>query len=108
VEADTAGAAELVAKWNNKEEAAIASSLAAEIYGLDVLKTNVEDAVHNTTRFYVMAPKPIAPDPAAPDLMTTFGVSGVDHVYTIRKAFWQPYIQLLVHALWLSGQDGGP
>jgi prephenate dehydratase len=72
VEADTAGAAELVAKWNNKEEAAIASSLAAEIYGLDVLKTNVEDAVHNTTRFYVMAPKPIAPDPAAPDLMTTF------------------------------------
>jgi len=40
--------------------------------------------------------------------MTTFGVSGVDHVYTIRKAFWQPYIQLLVHALWLSGQDGGP
>ncbi len=72
VEADTAGAAELVAKWNNKEEAAIASSLAAEIYGLDVLKTNVEDAEHNTTRFYVMAPKPIAPDPGTPGLMTTF------------------------------------
>src|SRR5271165_6654234 len=43
VEADTAGAAELVARWNNKQEAAIASSLAAEIYGLDVLKRNVED-----------------------------------------------------------------
>ena len=72
VEADTAGAAELVARWNNKEEAAIASSLAAEIYGLDILRRNVEDAAHNTTRFYVMGPKPVAPDPATPNLMTTF------------------------------------
>ncbi len=55
VEADTAGAAELVAKWNDPQEAAIASSLAAEIYGLEVLRANVEDAAHNTTRFYVMA-----------------------------------------------------
>jgi prephenate dehydratase len=72
VEADTAGAAELVARWNNKEEAAIASSLAADIYGLEILKANVEDAAHNTTRFYVMAPKPMAPDPATANLMTTF------------------------------------
>ncbi|MBV9252057.1 MAG: prephenate dehydratase [Acetobacteraceae bacterium] len=72
VEADTAGAAQLVARWNKKEEAAIASSLAAEIYGLEVLRTNVEDAAHNTTRFYVMARKPITPDPAMPHLMTTF------------------------------------
>ena len=55
VEADTAGAAQLVAQWGDKEEAAIASSLAAEIYGLDILRANVEDAAHNTTRFYVMA-----------------------------------------------------
>jgi prephenate dehydratase len=72
IEADTAGAAELVARWNDKAEAAIASSLAAEIYGLDVLRANVEDAAHNTTRFYVMAPRPITPDPATPNLMTTF------------------------------------
>jgi prephenate dehydratase len=72
VEADTAGAAELVARWNNKEEAAIASSLAADIYGLEILKANVEDAAHNTTRFYVMAQKPMAPDPATANLMTTF------------------------------------
>jgi prephenate dehydratase len=72
VEADTAGAAELVARWGKKEEAAIASSLAAEIYGLDILKANVEDAAHNTTRFYVMSPKPVTPDPATPNLMTTF------------------------------------
>jgi prephenate dehydratase len=72
VEADTAGAAQLIAQWNRKEEAAIASSLAAEIYGLDILKPNVEDAAHNTTRFYVMASKPVTPDPATPHLMTTF------------------------------------
>src|SRR3954452_17302873 len=62
VEADTAGAAQLVAQWGKKEEAAIASSLAAEIYGLDILQANVEDAAHNTTRFYVMAKRPVTPD----------------------------------------------
>jgi len=72
VESDTAGSARLVADWGNKEDAAIASSLAAEIYGLDILASNVEDAAHNTTRFYVVAPKPSHPDPATPNLMTTF------------------------------------
>jgi prephenate dehydratase len=72
VQADTAGAAQLVAQWNRREEAAIASGLAAEIYGLDVLEANVEDAAHNTTRFYVMARRPVMRDPAGADLMTTF------------------------------------
>jgi prephenate dehydratase len=72
VEADTAGAAQLVSEWGRKEEAAIASSLAAEIYGLDILRRNVEDATHNTTRFYVTAPQPAEHDPGTADLMTTF------------------------------------
>jgi prephenate dehydratase len=72
VEADTAGSAKLVAEWGRKDEAAIASSLAAEIYGLEILRGNVEDAAHNTTRFYVVAPNPAEFDPATPDLMTTF------------------------------------
>ncbi|MDR3537587.1 MAG: prephenate dehydratase domain-containing protein, partial [Acetobacteraceae bacterium] len=72
VEGDTAGSAQLVAQWGNKAEAAIASSLAAEIYGLDILRANVEDAAHNTTRFYVMARQPVTPDPGLADLMTTF------------------------------------
>ena len=72
VEADTAGSAQLVAQWGNREDAAIASSLAAEIYGLDILRANVEDATHNTTRFYVMAPAPRLPDPDTSGLMTTF------------------------------------
>ena len=72
IEADTAGSAELVAKWGSKEDAAIASSLAAEIYGLDILRSNVEDAAHNTTRFYIMAQRPVMPEPNLPNLMTTF------------------------------------
>ena len=72
IEADTAGAAQLVAALDSKEDAAIASSLAAEIYGLEILQANVEDAAHNTTRFYVMAKQPRTPDPAVPNLMTTF------------------------------------
>ncbi len=72
VEADTAGAAKLVAQWNNKQDAAIASALAAEIYGLEILRANIEDAAHNTTRFYIMARRPATPDPSQPNLMTTF------------------------------------
>jgi len=72
VEADTAGSAKLVAEWGRREDAAIASALAAEIYGLDVLRANVEDAAHNTTRFYVVAQEPLMPPPDWPALMTTF------------------------------------
>jgi prephenate dehydratase len=72
VEADTAGSAALVAARNDPTEAAIASALAAEIYGLDILLRNVEDAAHNTTRFYVMAREPAPPSPAEEGVMTTF------------------------------------
>ncbi len=72
IEADTAGSAKLVAEWGRPEDAAIASTLAADIYGLEVLRANVEDASHNTTRFYVAAREARTPDPAREDLMTTF------------------------------------
>ena len=72
VEADTAGAAEQVAAWNNPEDAAVASSLAAELFGLDILRANVEDAAHNTTRFYVMSRDRFLPHPDTDGLMTTF------------------------------------
>lgn len=72
VQADTAGSAQLVAGWGGMEDAAVASALAAEIYGLDVLRSNVEDAAHNTTRFYVAARQPVAQRPETPGLMTTF------------------------------------
>ncbi|MBX5452818.1 MAG: prephenate dehydratase [Acidobacteriia bacterium] len=72
VAADTAGAAQQVAEWNKPTEGAIASTLAAEIYGLQILRRNVEDASHNTTRFYVMAATPRTPPADAADIMTTF------------------------------------
>ncbi|MSP05356.1 MAG: prephenate dehydratase [Acetobacteraceae bacterium] len=71
VEADTAGSARLIAQWGKPEEAAIASSLAAEIYGLDILRANVEDAAHNTTRFYIAARNAVHPAPGTLDLITT-------------------------------------
>lgn len=55
VHADTAGAAEEISQKGEKAHGAIASRLAAEIYGLDILKENVQDADHNTTRFLVLA-----------------------------------------------------
>jgi prephenate dehydratase len=50
----------------------VASSLAGELFGLEVLRANVEDAAHNTTRFYVMARTARVPPPSTPGLMTTF------------------------------------
>lgn len=52
---DTAGSAKEVADLGDKSVAAIAPVLAAEIYGLDILKTSVEDAAHNTTRFIILS-----------------------------------------------------
>jgi prephenate dehydratase len=52
---DTAGSALHVAELNDPSVAAIASALAGEIYGLEVLKANVEDESHNMTRFLIMA-----------------------------------------------------
>jgi prephenate dehydratase len=57
-EADTAGSARIVSEANDPTLAAIASSLAAEIYGLKILKADIEDEQHNTTRFLVLAAKP--------------------------------------------------
>ena len=52
---DTAGAAEAVASWNDKTKAAIAPSICAEIYGLKILRDNVQDRDDNTTRFLLLS-----------------------------------------------------
>ena len=72
VESDTAGSAELLAQWQDPSKCAIASSLAGELFGLNILRRNIEDAAHNTTRFFVMARAPIGFAPGTPGLMTTF------------------------------------
>ena len=55
VAGDTAGAAREVAESADPTQAAISPPLAAEIYGLDVLRSDIEDEDHNTTRFVVLA-----------------------------------------------------
>ncbi|MBK5946065.1 prephenate dehydratase [Rhodobacter veldkampii DSM 11550] len=69
--ADTAGSAQIVAQKGDPKLAALASELAGEIYGLDVLARHIEDKSNNTTRFLVMSP---APDETrrADRMMTTF------------------------------------
>jgi prephenate dehydratase len=55
---DSAGAAAELAASGEKDIAVMASDIAADIYGLNVLARNVEDHGHNTTRFLVMSTKP--------------------------------------------------
>ncbi|WP_185802630.1 prephenate dehydratase [Pontivivens nitratireducens] len=70
--ADTAGSARAVAEKGNAALAGLASELAGEIYGLDVLARHIEDAQNNTTRFIVMAPEGLMPEPSARPMMTSF------------------------------------
>lgn len=72
VHADTAGAAAELAARGDVTEAAIASELAAEIYGLKSLRANIEDAAHNTTRFVILSREPIDPGRRRGPVMTSF------------------------------------
>ena len=62
ISADTAGSAKFVAEKKDKTESAIASDLAAEIYNLEILKSNVEDETGNVTRFFIMGKDSSHPD----------------------------------------------
>lgn len=72
VVADTAGAAADVAARADPSVAAIASRLAAEIHGLAILRSDIEDAEHNTTRFLVLAREARYPGPSDGMCITTF------------------------------------
>ena len=54
IAADTAGSAKFISEKKDKTESAIASELAAKIYGLEIIKTKVEDEPGNVTRFFIM------------------------------------------------------
>jgi prephenate dehydratase len=71
-EADTAGSARIVSQQKELSLAAIASSLAAEIYGLKILKSDIEDEAHNTTRFVILAAEPDDAEPDEGPFVTTF------------------------------------
>ncbi len=69
---DTAGSAREVAALGDKAHAAIATDLAAEIYNLDILKKNIEDSGHNTTRFLIMSGQPDDADLDEENVITSF------------------------------------
>lgn len=70
--ADTAGAARMVAESGDVTRSALATRLAAEIYGLDILAENVEDEAHNTTRFVVLSREPDNASAGSGPTITTF------------------------------------
>jgi len=72
VAADTAGAAREVAEAGDITRAALATKLAAKIYGLKILKKDVADDKHNTTRFVVLSRKPAWANRREKRVMTTF------------------------------------
>ncbi len=57
---DTAGSARKISEGDDHTSAAIASSMSAELYGLKILKKNIEDEKGNVTRFIVLE-KPSKP-----------------------------------------------
>jgi prephenate dehydratase len=72
VSADTAGAAREVAEAGDVTRAALATKLAAKIYGLRILKKDVADAKHNATRFVILAREPKWASRKEKRVMTTF------------------------------------
>lgn len=70
--ADTAGAAKLLAEHPDPAKAALAPALAAELYGLDILASNVEDSPDNTTRFLVMTAEANPAPPTKGPYVTSF------------------------------------
>lgn len=72
VEADTAGSARMVAESGDLSQAAIAPALAGELHGLRILRKNIEDAVHNTTRFLILSSEPDDAEPEEKPIVTTF------------------------------------
>jgi len=70
--ADTAGSARHVAELRDPQLGALASELAGEIYGLDVVARHIEDKSNNTTRFLVMAREMDLHRRGADGMMTSF------------------------------------
>jgi prephenate dehydratase len=72
VAADTAGSAREVAERRDPTRAAVASRLAAEIYGLDIMAEDIEDEAHSTTRFIVLSREDKRIEPGNGPVITTF------------------------------------
>tara|TARA_A100001011_G_scaffold399972_1_gene511429 strand:+ start:3018 stop:3854 length:837 start_codon:yes stop_codon:yes gene_type:complete len=72
IRADTAGSAEMISKKKDLKQAAIASSLSADIYGLKIIKKNIENEKGNLTRFLVMGKNILQPKFGNKKYITSF------------------------------------
>ena len=72
VRADTAGSAEMISSLKDKTKAAIASSLSAKTYNLEIIKKNIENEKGNLTRFLVMGKNISQPDFEDKKYITSF------------------------------------
>jgi prephenate dehydratase len=72
VRADTAGSAEMISKNKDKTKAAIASSLSAKTYNLEIIKNNIENEKGNLTRFLVMGKNISQPEFGNKKYITSF------------------------------------
>ena len=72
VRADTAGSAEMISKNKDKKDAAIASTLSAQTYGLEILKKNIENEKGNLTRFLIMGKDISQPEFGSKKYITSF------------------------------------
>ncbi len=72
IEADTAGSARIIKEAGDKSQAAIASDLAAQIHDLEIIRGDIEDADHNTTRFLILSKEPNDALPEDGPVMTSF------------------------------------
>ncbi|GLY18434.1 prephenate dehydratase [Kineosporia sp. NBRC 101677] len=79
VATDTAGSARELAESGDESVASIATTLAAEVYGLEILRENIEDEDHNTTRFIILSPENLRAAPGVGPIVTTF-VFGVRNI----------------------------
>ena len=82
---DTAKSCEDILRNNDKTQAAIASKLAAEIYGLEILRPNIENASNNTTRFLIMSANNQIPENDGKKFITSF----IFHVKSIPAALYK-------------------
>ena len=72
VRADTAGSAEMISKNKDKKDAAIASTLSADTYGLEIIKKNIENEKGNLTRFLIMGKNILQPEFGNKKYITSF------------------------------------
>jgi chorismate mutase/prephenate dehydratase len=91
---NTAFAARDIKEWNNRENGAIASRRCAELYGLDIIRENIQDNTRNKTRFMVISadPKPAVDATKTSILFTSNHTPGA--LYKILEPFYEDGINI--------------